>query len=119
MAVPPSADTAPVSNGSLAEVTWASREISVTADSTAWRAAGVPAIAPSARNTTRAVPLSTEVPVRCSSRSSACWDSVPGMVNASDVVPESCCAPRATPPSRAIHTKITSQRRLNAKRPTW
>jgi hypothetical protein len=48
----------------------------------------------------------------------ACWDSVPGMETALDIVPENPSAPMPTAISTAAQMPVTSHRRRNEARPS-
>jgi hypothetical protein len=86
---------------------------------TARLSAAVTFCPPGATNTTRALAPSAAVPgKRCSSRSNAFCDSIPGIVDASSEAPGALAAPKPTAASTATHSRATYQRRRKARRPS-
>lgn len=72
-----------------------------------------------ATKTTLAVAPSAVAPgKRCSIRSNAFWDSMPGIENPSSAAPGAFSAPSPTAARTAAQTRATYQRRLKARRPT-
>ncbi len=118
-AVVASSLTARAVNGSAAEATWEPSAASVTSFSiAALLSDAVTFSPPGATNTIRAFAPSAAVPgKRCSSRSKARCDSMPGIVKPSSGAAGALVAAKPTAPRTATHNRVTRQRHRKAARP--
>jgi hypothetical protein len=112
--------TVPSLNGSATEETCGDAFSSVITCLITARLALLVSFSPSgAAKTTRAVAPSAEAWGNLScSRSIACCEGVPGMLNASLVGPDSVAAPATVAAMITSHTAATSLRRRNENRPS-
>ncbi len=119
-AVVPSLLTASALKGLTALATCGPSAARSTRVSTAFRLSAAVIFCPSgATNTIRAVAPSASVPgKRCSIRSKAFWDSMPGMLFVASGAAGALAAPKPTAARTATHRKVTYQRLRKASRPS-
>lgn len=118
-AVVPSRLTAFAWKGSTALATWVPSAASSTRCSMALLFSVAVTFSPlGATNTIRALAASAAEPgKRCSNRSNAFCDSMPGMVKPSSAAAGALEAAKPAAPSTATHNKVTNQRHRKATRP--